>query len=531
MRIQLRDYQQGAVNSIYAYFAKHKGNPLIVLPTGSGKAIVLAAFIERAQKEFPHEKFVVLSHVKEILTQNAAKLQALWPEADIGMYCSGLRRRETDSHVTLASIQSVYKRAAELGHISLVLIDECHLVPKSNNGMYARFLNDLRKSNPKLKVIGLSATPYRLDSGLLHKGKGRLFTDIAYEATVEDLVQQGYLSSLRSQEAALRPDLGDVAIRGKDYVQRDLEQAMDVDWRVEAAVKEAISLCENRKKWLFFCCGIQHAQHVCRVLQSNGVPSACVTGDTSNKDRDVILQEFKDGKLQAITNVNVLTTGFDAPDIDAIILLRPTMSTGLYCQMVGRGMRIHPNKEDTLVLDFADNILQHGPIEHLHVQQQLNRPKERKKKKFTKTRAYNPKHHVVPTSQQYLDDYDGMAELVEVDQVNYRAHKKTGKPHSLRVDYRCGLVTFSEWVCFEHRGYPRCKAEQWWRERMDKQEDVIPNKVSDILAKAPALMQPRYIVVDRSERYPRVVECRDFRPPLASRGRTHRNSVRDGVQP
>lgn len=531
----LRPYQEAAVDSIYQYFAEHCGNCLLVLPTGSGKSVIQAAFIRDALEKYPDERVLLVSHVRELLEQNADKIRRVWPDAPIGIYSAGLKSRDTDEAITVAGIQSCYERAAEFGSISLVIIDECHLVPRRGAGMYRRFLQELEDINPKLKIIGMSATPYRLDSGLLHEGDGAIFTDVAFEAPVRELVDDGYLCPLVSKLGATRADLSDVRVRGGEYVAKELEETMDKQDLVSAAVDEVLELCADRGKWLVFCCGVEHAHHVEAELIRRGISTACVTGKTPNDERDTILDDFRGGTLRAVTNVNVLTTGFDAPDIDAIILLRPTLSTGLYCQMIGRGMRPHESKTNTLVLDFAGNILRHGPIDKIRVRSRAQgggvetapmrecpecqalipisvrvcaecgyefEPKPRE-----------PKHDTRAAELDVMSDGSSSTEIVEVDRVTYRLHRKAGKPPSLRVVYHQGISSYSEWVCLEHPGYPRQKAEAWWRRRANGTGPEVPETVSDALALTPTLYEPRRIAVDLSGPYPNIVGHHDLSPP------------------
>ncbi len=397
--------------------------------------------------------------------------------------------------------------------------------------MYRRFLGELCSLNPKLKVVGMSATPFRLDSGLLHRGNGAIFTDVAYEASIGELVVDGYLCPLVSKLGAARADLEGVKVRGGEYVARDLEETMDTHELVAGAVDEILQLCSARDKRLLFCAGVSHAQHVCAELQSRGIEAACVTGQTSGDERERLLHDFRDGKLRAVSNVNVLTTGFDAPNIDAIVLLRPTKSTGLYCQMVGRGMRLHPSKDDTLVLDFAGNILEHGPIDRVRVDTGEREsgvstapmrecPKCQALVFLAATscsdcgavfeRRQKAKHQTRATEAEIMVGAVDRYQVVEVDAVSYVIHRKEGKPPSLRVNYHCGLTRYSEWVCFEHGGYAQEKAAQWWMTRSTR---PTPASTALALQESMWLRQPRQIVIDTQGRYTNIVEHRELRTP------------------
>lgn len=222
-------------------------------------------------------------------------------------------------------------------------------------------LANLKGINPHLRVVGLTATPYRLGHGLI-TDKPALFDALLEPVSIEELVHKGFLSNLRSKVTQLKLSTEGVHKRGGEYIEAELQAAVDTKDQNERVVREVISLAGDRKAWLFFCAGVKHAENVCQVLTDHGIPAACVTGETPKKERERILSDFKAGRLRAMTNANVLTTGFDHPDIDLIAMLRPTMSAGLYVQMAGRGMRVKSHTDHCLVLDFAGVVAAHGPI-------------------------------------------------------------------------------------------------------------------------------------------------------------------------
>jgi len=360
--VKLRDYQQRAIDQLYDWFrAGNAGNPCLVLPTGSGKSHIVAALCKDALQSWPETRILMLTHVKELIEQNAEKMRQHWPGAPLGIYSASIGRKELGEPITFAGIQSVRSRASELGHVDLVLIDECHLVNHKEEGGYRTLLTELQTINPALRVVGLTATPYRLGHGLITDAPA-IFADLIEPVSIEELVFRGYLSKLRSKVTEARLDVSGVKKRGGEYIEADLQRAVDTADQNEAVVREVIARAGDRKAWLFFCTGVSHAQHVAEVLQEYGVAAACVTGDTPKAERAAILSAFKAGKLKALTNANVLTTGFDYPDIDLIAMLRPTMSPSLYVQMAGRGMRPKSHTDHCLVLDFAGVVEMHGPI-------------------------------------------------------------------------------------------------------------------------------------------------------------------------
>lgn len=358
----LRPYQQRAIDELYAWFrANPKGNPCLVLPTGSGKSHIIAALCKDALSNWPDTRVLMLTHVKELIEQNAAKMREHWPNAPMGIYSASVGKRVLGEPITFAGIQSVRSKARQIGHIDLVIIDESHLVNHRDQGSYRTLLKELREINPSLRVIGLTASPYRLGHGLITDGDA-LFDDLIEPVSIEELIYKGFLSTLRSKVTETHFDLSGVHKRGGEYIEGELARAVDTDSNNAAVVREVIALAGDRKAWLFFCSGVRHAHNIADLLNVFGIPAACITGDTPKAEREQIIKDYKSGKYRALTNANVLTTGFDYPNIDLIAMLRPTMSASLYVQMAGRGMRVKEHTDHCLVLDFAGVVAQHGPI-------------------------------------------------------------------------------------------------------------------------------------------------------------------------
>jgi DNA repair protein RadD len=235
------------------------------------------------------------------------------------------------------------------------------LVNHKDEGGYRKLLGELKAINPHLRDIGLTATPYRLGHGLI-TDKPALFDDLIEPVSIEELVFKGYLATLRSKITKAKLDTTGVHKRGGEFIESELQAAVDTDDKNQAVVQEVVALAGERKAWLVFCTGVKHAQHVAEVLRQHGVAAECVTGETPKKERERIIEISLAGRLRALTNANVLTTGFDYPDIDLIAMLRPTMSASLYVQMAGRGMRVKSHTDHCLVLDFAGVVEAHGPI-------------------------------------------------------------------------------------------------------------------------------------------------------------------------
>ncbi len=358
----LRDYQQRAIDDLYAWFdSGNTGNPCLVMPTGSGKSHVIAAFCQDVLRRWPYVRILMLTHVKELIKQNANKMLQYWPNAPLGIYSAGLSKREIGNRITFAGIQSVRKKTDLLGHIDIIIVDESHLISHKKQGGYRDLVAALRAENPNVCVIGLTASPYRLGHGYISDGEG-IFDELLEPVTIFELIDRGFLAPLHSKITDERFDTSKVKKRGGEFIEKDLQAAVNTDAHNAHVVDETIALAGDRKAWLIFCAGVDHSYAIADALNARGIPTATVVGSTPETERDAILQDYMAGKYRALTNANVLTTGFDYPDIDLIAMLRPTMSPGLYLQMAGRGMRPKSHTDHCLVLDFAGNVAKHGPI-------------------------------------------------------------------------------------------------------------------------------------------------------------------------
>ena len=330
--ISLRPYQTDVVNAVYDHLRTRDDNPCAVVPTAGGKTPIMASICKDAVGQWDG-RVLILAHVKELLEQTADKLRIVCPEINFGIYSAGLKRRDTNHPVIVAGIQSVYKRACELDAFNLIMVDEAHLIPLEGDGMYRQFLADAKVINPEVRIIGFTATPYRLKTGPICTDDGFL-NHICYEVGVRELIRDGFLCPLISKAGRAKADTSALHIRGGEFVSDEVESLMDQDSLVRSACGEIMEYTADRNACLIFASGVQHGQHIVEVLaQEHGVECGFVCGDTPVAERDATLARFKSGDLKYLCNVNVLTTGFDAPHIDCVALVRPTMSPGLFYQM------------------------------------------------------------------------------------------------------------------------------------------------------------------------------------------------------
>lgn len=535
----LRLYQQEAVAAVYRHLHDRDDNPIVVLPTGAGKSWVIAQLASDAVTRWKG-RVVILAHMRELLEQNAEKILRLCPKVRVGIYSAGLNRRDTDAPVLIAGIQSIYKRAAELDAFDLVIVDECHLISLEGEGMYRQFLAEAKAINPLLRVIGLTATPYRLGSGLICS-PDHFLNAICYEAGTKELICNGYLSPLVSKAAATKVDTSGLHVRAGEFVTDEVEHLMDQDSVVEAACREIIELTHDRRSVLIFTSGVAHGRHVQRVLQErHGIECEFVCGETPARQRDEVLARFRGDSskelfarqpLKYLANANLLTVGFDAPNIDCVALLRPTMSPGFLVQMVGRGLRLHPGKQNCLVLDFAGNLLRHGPIDQVQPRiREANTAGQAPAKECPECRSViaagyascpdcgqafpppeRPGHTSKASEAGVLSGDVSLTEYRVIDAC-YTVHTKRdareGDPQTMRVDYKVGWHEYkSEWVCLEHTGFARQKAVAWWKRRS-------PDPVPDTAERAVELAQDGALAATLSitvrsvagEPYERIVE-------------------------
>ena len=520
--ITLRPYQREALDALYSYFEHNGGNPLLSLPTGSGKGVIIAAFVQEVFAQWPRSRILVLTHVKELIEQNFLQLMRLWPEAPAGIFSAGLHRRDIGDAITFAGIQSVYRAAHELGSYDLILIDEAHLLAPKGEGMYRTFLAAMHTLNPATKIIGLTATPYRLGHGLLHEGEGALFTDIAYEVPIRDLITAGHLAPLTTAPVRERLHAEGIAKRNGEFVPGALQDAVDQAPVTQAACAEIVALGADRRAWLLFCAGVRHATHVRDELLRLGIPTALVTGETPAAERAGIIRDYRAGSLRALVNVDVLTTGFDVPHVDCVAMLRPTQSPGLYLQICGRGMRTAPGKTDALVLDFAGNVARHGPVDDVrppraprgqpggdapHKKCSQCGAKMHPKSAYCADCGYvfpdEAAHEATASAQPILRAEAEVMRYRELE-VRYRRHEKPDAPLSLRVEYYAGMrVVAREWVCLEHQGYARTKARLWWKRHAGPQNEP-PETIDEALDRTAELAVPSEILVDETQQYPEI---------------------------
>lgn len=354
---KLRPYQQEAVEATLKHFRKEKSPAVIALPTGAGKSLVIAELARLARG-----RVLVLAHVKELVEQNHAKYKSFGLEA--GIFSAGLQRKDSEQKVIFGSIQSVARAEDDFfENFSLVVIDECHRVSVSGETQYFQVIEKLKKNNSDLCILGLTATPYRLGLGWIYNynahlkiqqtTEDRFFKKCIYDLSIKYMIKNGYLTRpVKIDSPVACYDFSSLKIHGMSYLQSQIEEILKDQKRITPLIiKNIIEMSKDRHGVMIFTSTVNHAIEIMQCLPP--YVAALVLGDTDTKDRDEIIEAFKARKLKFLVNVSVLTTGFDAPHVDVIAILRPTESVSLYQQIIGRGLRLSPQKEDCLILDYT----------------------------------------------------------------------------------------------------------------------------------------------------------------------------------
>jgi len=471
--LTLRWYQREAIDAVYNYFSSgKKGNPILKIPTGGGKSLIQAEFIKEICHNWPTQRILCLAHVKELLQQNYDELIGQYPGADAGIYSAGIGKKQLRNQITFAGIQSIWDKSDRVGHVDLCFVDECHLIPSKSMGRYRQFLDNLKLINPKIKIIGLSATPWRLDGGDLCAGKDSIFSRTVYEVSITTLINEGALCDIYTADSSVTIDMSKLKTSQAthDYTDKSLRDVFESMESTRPALEEAIQLAKDRRSWIVFATSVEHAHNISQILDENSISNKIITGETNKGDRAEFIEEFKRYEFRALISVSCLTTGFNAKNADCMICLRATQSSALWVQMVGRVLRSHPNKkEGALLLDYGKNIETHGPIED--IKPPVRKEGTSKKSPFRTCPECDTNEipigvkvcpecgfeFVVNRSINIDERAAKGLEIIsakrqepvwtDVQSISVSRHKsRLGKADTLKIDYYCGVSVFSEWL-------------------------------------------------------------------------------------
>ena len=495
MEIAARYYQSAAVECTWNYMRNQRdGNPCICIPTGGGKTIVIALMSRDCLGW--GKRVLVATHSQELLLQGEKTLKRY--DIDCGVYSAGLGRRDTEQKIVFCGIQSVYKQPHIFGRRDFVIVDECHRISDNENSMYAQFFRGLSELSP-IRICGLTATPYRLGQGLIC-GEDNWLNKIVYEVGVAELIEKKFLCDIRSKAGDGAIDTSQLKIRGNDFSEADQETAfMQNADRIVADV-HARATITGRKSILIFCAGVAQAQDVRERLLAMGEACGLVTADTPDTVRAEYIAAFRDQELRWLVNVNVLTEGFDAPGVDCVALLRATVSPGLYYQMTGRGLRLSDTKGYCLLLDYGENVKRHGPLNQIT-------PPRKSGGGLPPTKNCPECGEILPAHADICTDCGFVFEKLEQktpwEKINSRAAddeviakpvkpqwepvalmevrkhtpREEGKLPTLKLSFyanreKIGFAIAQQWLCVEHNGYARSKAEGVWNKL--NPHDVCP---------------------------------------------------------
>lgn len=543
--LELRHYQRAALDSLYAYWAEGGGNGLIVLPTGAGKALVIAKLIEELLKDYPDMRIANVTHSASLVEQNFKEFIGLSPFAPAGIYSASLGRRDTRSQVLFCGIQSVYKRTEEIGPLDLIIVDEAHAISRNANTQYGKFFDGVKKVNPDSRVCGTTATDFRMDSGrltddldddeelvaanddgeqvLVRPARKKLFDDVVYEIGLTELIEEGYLTRLTSRKTTSKINLKGVGTRGGDYIPGQLSKAAEEI--IEAAVAEDMAISEGRRAGLFFSTSKENARHIAECVRRHGRPCAVLTSDNAHETKK-IFEDFRAGRIWAISSVSMITTGTNFPFVDFISLILSTKSPGKLIQILGRGTRNSPGKVDCLVADHGRNLAFHGPIDQIKPKPPGSGEGEQPQKTCPTEDGESGQKDIegkwgcgesIPISRMvchcccYIfppsEEVKITAEAADAPVLStaepeprtvtkrvFRHHPgKANKPDSVKCTYSVGLTHINEWICPEHSGFPGAKAQRYWREHKGKLP--YPKTVLDFLERQSELCPTESVMV------------------------------------
>ena len=344
--LTLRDYQREALAAILREYRVSITRQLVALPTGTGKTILFGALAKELNR-----KTLIIAHREELLTQARDKILLLWPDADIGIIKAELN--ETDHQIIIASVQTISRpqRLEQLidRGITLLVIDEAHHAAADS---YRRVIGDMgfMNSDPDKLLVGVTATPARGDG----MGLDSIFEEVTFQRSLPTMIAGGYLSDLRGIQVKADTDLSGVHTRAGDFAQGELEAAVNTNQR-NAIIVRAFKYYASNRRAAAFCAGVQHAKDLADTFNHAGIKASAVWGDMDPENRKATLEAYEAGQIQVLTNCEILTEGWDSPATDCLLMARPTKSGALYQQMIGRGTRLFPGKENCLILEFTSN--------------------------------------------------------------------------------------------------------------------------------------------------------------------------------
>lgn len=533
--ISIRPYQREAANAVYdAWRSGEAKDPLVEIGTAGGKSVVIATMISEMVRQYYGTRVLMATHVKELIGQNYERLKQVWPDAPVGLFSAGFKKRDGKQLITFGGVQTMAGAADEIGSIDVMMIDEAHLIPHSGEGQYRRLIGDLRKINPQMKLVGFTASPFRLTSGMLtdpHNDSPPVFDKIVYSMPYIRLLEGGYVAPLITKGTKVNIDLDSLNHRGGEFIASQVADRFDIDHLNRSVVNEIMAAGEHRRAWMVFASSIKHGFHLTEILRERGIDAHMVTGNTKltpKELRESLVQRFVAGEIRCLINVDVLTTGFDAPICDLIAIVRATESPGLLLQIVGRGVRLFGGKDNCMVLDFGRNFARLGPIDELRVVKDQTgaggekRPAPMKQCPNCTLLVHASAAHCPECDHQFPRDElkritpeASDAPILslglkpkwhDVTGVRYLVSESTQSNEPMVVvEYQLGLTkVVREYVLLESRNeYTRSKAVDWWR-RMST-TGIVPADCKMAQLYFGDLRKPGRVMLQKNGKYQNVI--------------------------
>jgi len=499
-----RDYQLRAYEALLDSLCRGN-NPAAAVATGGGKSLLISMLVDRFRSR--GGKSLVLTNSKELVVQNMISLRKYAGLEGVGVYCSGLGHSAVGTSSTYGTIQTLYRNLDKLpSDLDAIIVDEVQNV--AHKGSEAKMYNTLMNHFPNARKIGLSATPYRLDKGLVYEGEGCHFDDLAIEITVKELIELGYLTPLKGIAAAVQLNLEGVHRSNGDFDTKEVDERMTEAWLREV-LANVNRLATGRKTILIFTPTVRTAELVAKLAVEIGISAEYVHGgDSEREDR---LKRWEAGEFTIMANCQILTVGYDNPAIDCIVDCAPTESLGKHIQKLGRGVRNYPGKTDCLVIDVAGNLSRLGGISSEADFVQERADGSLVKGKIRKPKAPKPrgvKHgDLITDLDPMLASPSGMEGLVRnIVYIVINSKSIAGK-QLLMVAYECqieggALVSANQFICVEYDGWARKKAEEWFALRGVQ----APYSAERAKVMCWGLPEPRTLTIRKKGKYAEVLK-------------------------
>lgn len=550
--MQLRDYQIRTLDETWEAL-QYKTNVLVTAPCSAGKTILFSKIIQRLLRENDDFRCLILVDREILVTQSRDKLRAVAPELalNIGIVCASVTsEKQVGCRVTIASRQSLINQLDSFSPVQLTIIDEAHLmamphVDDYTPDQYAKIIGRLQEYNHNMRLLGFTASPYRLgrNGGYIYGNLNRAtavpyFDKVDSEITTRELLVGGYIAPLIGMAATsggFLEDIKSVDMIGGEYNIGQISTIMCRSIHVKSCVEAWQKYAVDRKKTLVFCTTIEHTESVARAFNEAGVGSMAIHSKLPQVVEADRMDALEKGRSKVFTSVAKLTTGMDVIDIDCIIMARPTKSTALYQQCIGRGQRLAEGKTDCLVIDLVGCTQEFGTdMDNLKVA--IPRDSEGGEapqkicpgvseesivcgKAVHASLKYCPGCGYEFETDEAVEAALGKFKKVEfnklpdpvwynVDHASYQIHESRNSGKSLiKVSYDCGLYSkFSEFVCLPdfYTGYAVDRAKEWWAKRTD---EIFPDSVEEFIFLSNNLLQPAKIEVVKDGKYDRVIGC------------------------